>query len=675
MNPADGLPASPGELRIALLALGMPLALLLGGLLILLAGRRLRAQGGYLALLMMGLAFIASLLLLAAVWPAGTVRAALPWIELPGLSIPLRWRIDGLAALMLALVSGIAALVHLYSLAYLRNERHLSRYWAYLALFCAAMMGIVLMEHLIPVFMCWELVGMSSYLLIGFWTERAQAGRAAQAAFLVNRIGDAGLLAGILLLTGMAGSGDLGRLHGLAGSGALGIAPGWQTAIALLLFLGCMGKSAQVPLHLWLPGAMEGPTPVSALIHAATMVAAGVYLLGRIWFLMPPQAEAFIAVTGGATALLAALSALGQWDIKRVLAYSTISQLGLMMLGMGAGARDMALLHLVTHAFFKCALFLAAGVVVHAMAHAGASDPQDDPQDMRQMGGLRRRMPWTFALYLLPMLALSGLPLTSGFLSKDGILAGAWTQALHSGGWMWPAALAGSAAALLTPVYMMRQLQLIFGGPGRGLQVEDAEPLMRIPLLLLAPGSLWLLVAFSPFDAAQSPLLAGIAPAAGGGLHAEPAVHAWVSAASALGVAAGLWLGYRARAQARSRERRGLLQGLYLEAAAERAVQRPVLELAALAARFDRRAVDGLVNAIGRLAVHPRGRGPSLAALASWLDTRWVDGLINGLAALAARTGRAARRLQGGQVQRYLLYMLAAVLLAVCWLVWKGGGI
>jgi NADH-quinone oxidoreductase subunit L len=386
------------------------------------------------------------------------------WLQYGSHWLKLGWMLDPLAALMLVMVTFVGLLIFIYSAAYMHEDENFARFFCFLSLFAGAMLGLLIANSLLLLFMCWEVVGLTSYLLIGFWFHRATASAAAKKAFLTTRIGDLGLLAGMLWLHGQAGTlvfYDHGA--GCLEQGAMGqMAAKTLTGISLLIFCGAIGKSGQFPLHVWLPDAMEGPTPVSALIHAATMVAAGVYLMARVYPLLGASPDALMTVAwiGALTAIFAACVAVAQEDIKRILAYSTVSQLGYMMLGIGAGGAAVGVFHLITHAFFKALLFLGAGSVIHGMM---------GEQDIREMGGVRKWMPVTFAAYAIGTLALCGFPLLfSGFWSKDGIL-----HAAHE----WPVSqipfYLGALGALLTAFYMTRQVSYVFFGHHRRGSVPE----------------------------------------------------------------------------------------------------------------------------------------------------------------------------------------------------------
>lgn len=403
------------------------------------------------------------------------------WLRLDGLSVDIGLKIDGLSKLMLCVVTGVGSLIHIFSLGYMKEDRDFSRYFAFLSLFIFSMLGIVLADNFVMMFIFWELVGVSSYLLIGFWFDKPSAADAAKKAFMTNRVGDFGFLLGILMVWAAFGSVSFDVLEKEKATALCGLA-------GFLIFCGAIGKSAQAPLHVWLPDAMEGPTPVSALIHAATMVAAGVYMLCRVFFLIEGTwAMEAIAWIGGITSLMAALMAVQQDDIKRILAYSTLSQLGYMVMVVGLGGEtnsdyykitnvagtDAAMFHLTTHAFFKAMLFLGAGSVIYACHHE---------QDIWKMGGLRRRMPRTYWTFLIGTLALCGVPLFSGFFSKEAILTVAYKESM-------PLFLIAVAVAVLTTFYMTRLFLVAFCGEPRSKHAEHAKEspvVMTVPLLILA---------------------------------------------------------------------------------------------------------------------------------------------------------------------------------------------
>jgi NADH-quinone oxidoreductase subunit L len=405
---------------------------------------------------------------------ANTFHPAVPettvnWLTIGNLNVDFGLRLDTLSLMMMLIVTGVGGAIHIYSYGYMHEDRSMARFFACLSLFTFSMLGIVLANNFLMMFIFWELVGVSSYLLIGFWFEKPSAGDAAKKAFITNRLGDFGFLAGIIMVWALLHTLNFSSIA--ANSAALGAS---ATIAGLLIFCGAAGKSAQFPLHVWLPDAMEGPTPVSALIHAATMVAAGVYMLCRAFVLFNPLALHVIAWLGGFTALLAALIAVQQNDIKRILAYSTLSQLGYMVMAVGLSGPTPAMFHLTTHAFFKALLFLGAGSVIHGL---------HEEQDIWKMGGLKKKMPVTFWTFIIGTLALSGVPPLSGFYSKDSILA----QALGQGNYVLFAVAVFVAG--LTTFYMFRLFFVAFLGEARNKKAghaHESPAVMTWPLIVLA---------------------------------------------------------------------------------------------------------------------------------------------------------------------------------------------
>jgi len=398
------------------------------------------------------------------------------WIPVGTLQVDFAFQVDQLSAVMLLVVTGVGSLIHLFSIGYMKEDPGYARYFAYLNLFVFFMLVLVLGASFPVMFVGWEGVGLCSYLLIGFWFSEQANANAGRKAFIMNRIGDFGFMVAMFIIFWTTGSLDFGTVFSHAPT-ALVAGGSTVTAITLFLFLGCTGKSAQIPLYTWLPDAMAGPTPVSALIHAATMVTAGVYLVARcnVLFAMAPLSSAVVAGVGALTALFAATIALKQWDIKKVLAYSTISQLGYMFLGAGTGAISAGIFHLTTHAFFKALLFLGSGSVIFAMHRAyHHTHAHEDAQDMRNMGGLSRYMPWTTGLMWIATLAIAGVPPLAGFFSKDEILTAAFARGSTQPVWLvfWALAL---VAALLTAFYMTRLMLYTFHGPNRTGEKEQAH--------------------------------------------------------------------------------------------------------------------------------------------------------------------------------------------------------
>jgi len=413
------------------------------------------------------------------------------WIPAGELQVPFALQLDQLSAVMILIVTGVGALIHVFSVGYMHDDPGYARYFGYLNLFVLFMLVLVLGASFPVMFVGWEGVGLCSYLLIGFWFNEKINADAGNKAFIVNRIGDFGFLVAMFLIFWRVGSLDFATVFARAPA-AFPPAGALITAITLFLFLGCTGKSAQIPLYTWLPDAMQGPTPVSALIHAATMVTAGVYLVARcgVLFALSPIGSATVAGVGALTALFAATIALKQWDIKRVLAYSTVSQLGYMFVGVGTGAYAAGIFHLATHAFFKALLFLGSGSVIHAMHRAyHATHSHEDAQDMRNMGGLARYMPWTAPLMWIATLAIAGIPPFAGFFSKDEILGAAFAEGTVRPAWYVFWAM-GIGAALLTAFYMTRLMLYTFHGPNRTGEREreylhEAPWSMTGPLLVL----------------------------------------------------------------------------------------------------------------------------------------------------------------------------------------------
>ncbi|MGA9116098.1 MAG: NADH-quinone oxidoreductase subunit L [Bacteroidota bacterium] len=665
---------------------------LLGFLVLAWAGRWLPREGDWLATGLVTAAFVLSLPVLYAklsLFPAETLSWRVPWVDfgdVPGigpLRIVLGIALDNLAAVMLSVVTLISALVHFFSTAYMEGDLRYRRYFACLGLFSFSMLVIVLADNLLLLYAGWELVGLSSYLLIGHWYEKKTASDAAMKAFLVNRIGDVGFFTGIMALFATFHTFGLPEImEGMkAGTLPLG-SEGWLTASGVLIFCGAIGKSAQFPLHVWLPDAMEGPTPVSALIHAATMVAAGVYLVARTYPLLTADALLFIAYIGAATAFIAATIAVAQYDIKKVLAYSTISQLGYMVMGLGVGAYTAGFFHLVTHAMFKAGLFLASGSVIHAMHHAlhHRHDTLTDPQDIRNMGGLAARMPVTYACFLVYTLAISGIPLTAGFLSKDSILAGTLAFARMTGHALLP--VIGFGGAALTAFYMFRLLIRTFLGshrdPGRAPMIRESPRAMTVPLVVLAALSLWIFYSVNPLDGSAGWLVQniqrpdpavppGTAPVPAGAFAGElHGVHLPAVVLSLVAAGAGILLAFAAYRWGRVRPERiagrwprvhaFLLRKWYFDELYDRLVVGGTLLATRVLRWFDDRVVDGIVNASGGLT-------RVTATVSGRFDSVVIDGLVNMAAYASGVGGLVLRKLQTGRVQTYLVYVVLGVLL------------
>jgi NADH-quinone oxidoreductase subunit L len=561
------------------------------------------------------------------------------WIPADNFVVNVGFVVDSLTACLLIVVTTIGLLVHVYSIGYMSHDPGYWRFFAYLNLFMFSMLLLVLAGNFLVVFVAWELVGLCSYLLIGFWYRKRSAALAAKKAFIVNRVGDVGFILGIMLIFVSLGTLDIRDVIARIAT----LDPTTITIISLLIFAGAMGKSAQFPLHVWLPDAMEGPTPVSALIHAATMVNAGVYLVARTnpIFAHAPSALVVVAAIGIFTAILAASIAMTQTDIKRVLAYSTLSQLGYMFAALGVGAWTAAIFHLMTHGFFKGLLFLDSGSVIHAV---------HEEQDMRRMGGLSRKIPITYVTMLIGSLAIAGIPPLAGFFSKDEILG----ESLKLGfAWVW---LIGFVVAGLTAFYMFRLMGLTFWGDFRGPKevwekIHESPPAMTVPLILLAIPSVFLgMVLGLPFGASLigrwlAPIFeAGEAILRGGA--GEPAyslfgIDGVLIIASVTIATIGLILAWRLFGAE--------IGPIRLPARPER-----VRELTARAPFLYRASLnkwwfDDLYHLLFMVI------GGRIAAAVWWFDREVIDGTVNAIGAATIDVGRGLRQVQTGRVQNYAL--------------------
>jgi NADH-quinone oxidoreductase subunit L len=583
----------------------IPFFPLLGTLLNALFGRWIGRRAHWIAVPALGSSFVLSCALFLRVWNGQSFRGDLfPWIEAGAFKTSVTAYVDPLSAVMLLVVTGVGFLIHLYSVGYMHGDPGYTRYFAYLNLFVFSMVMLVLAGNFLVLYVFWEAVGLCSYLLIGFWYRRKSAADAGKKAFVVNRVGDFGFGLGVMYLWVALGTLDYSEVFTKVGT----LSPETATVIALLLFMGACGKSAQLPLHTWLPDAMEGPTPVSALIHAATMVTAGVYMVARSHALFERSGLALdvVAWVGGVTAVFAATIGLAQTDIKRVLAYSTISQLGYMFAGVGVGAYAAGIFHLVTHAFFKALLFLGAGSAIHALG---------GEQDVRRMGGLAPRMMLTTVTFLVGAAGLAGLPPFAGFFSKDEILASAYRQDRI---WLWFLLLIG---AFLTALYIFRVVFLaFFGGPRMSREVayhlHESPPVMTVPLGVLAILTVVAGVAVgipsahgTPFARFLSPVFPLAEKAGHGGLSAYAllVLSVFVAVGGVL-LARLVYGGRRVRAEAIGRPRTRLhallLNKYYVDELYDVLFVRPILRLADFCARaFDLGVVDGIVNGVGRLVV------------------------------------------------------------------------
>jgi len=570
-----------------------------------------------------------------------------PWFSIDQKMIDASLLLDRNALVMVLIVSIVAFLVNLFSIGYMAEDQALVRYFGMLGFFTFAMLGLVLSSNLLLLFGFWELVGFSSYRLIGHWHEKPEAAMAATKAFIINRLGDVGFLIGLLILWSWSGSLEISNLNLSA------IPTFWLTAIGVCIFIGVIAKSAQFPLFHWLPDAMEGPTPVSALIHAATMVAAGVYLLIRIEPLFTEDALNLISIIGAVTALAGALGALHQYDIKKLLAYSTISQLGFMVMAIGAGAGQGGFMHLLHHAFFKGGLFLGAGAIIHAM-HQALHHYKDNivVQDIRNLGGLRKKMPITFISFVLCAAALAGLPFTSGYVSKELILTQMSAWATNEFSWKWFIVLTAGIVTFLTPFYTFRMVWFIFlKKPKHALDIVEVPFVMRLPLLILSFGSLALFITFSPFH---------IASIVNRLLLTYPYTSPIITMISILLVGVALIIAFYTY---RNDELRGpnkyLSPHMYLDWVS-RYIWLLVDQLSGFAHWIDRKVIDRILHGFTYLQV-------SIAHIVGWSDRYLVDGLVNGIAYSAKGIGTITRSMANGKIQSYLLWALAGLLIFILW--------
>jgi len=613
----------------------IPALPLTGFVLLLVFGRRLGDPwAGWLATAMTTAAFVVSIVMFASLFGRAAdhrsfTQALFTWLPVGGLQVKAGLLLDPLSITMALFITGVGALIHLYSIGYMRGDEGYARFFVYLNLFAFSMLVLVLADNFLFSFLGWEGVGACSYFLISFWFERDTAASAGKKAFVTNRVGDFGFLIAMFLMFSALGSLQYGVVF--AGAGVL--TKTTATAISLLLFLGAVGKSAQLPLYVWLPDAMEGPTPVSALIHAATMVTAGVYLMCRVnpILQLAPGALTVIATVGALTALFAATVACAQNDIKRVLAYSTISQLGYMFLAVGSGAYVAAVFHMVTHAFFKALLFLGAGSVIHGL---------HDEQDMKRMGNLRRYLPITSATFIVGWLAIAGIPPFAGFWSKDEILANAFdTNKL-----LW---LIGLVTAVLTAYYMSRQVFMVFYGEARerehGSEPHEAPWTMTLPLVTLAGLSVVGGLLNLPWRSVET-LRKWLEPVFGSRLHAldVPAGTLWgLAIGTAVLCVAGI----------------GIAGAVYLR---HRIPEDRVEPVVLRRAWYVDRAYAALIDGPGRL-------------LSTWsayvFDLKVVDGAVNGAGALVRGAGDRLRRVQTGYVRNYALGVVVGAVLVLGWIV------
>ena len=649
-------------------------------------GKRLPRQGDWVSISAIGITLVLSIAMFVAMLldydPNFRQEAGFTWLDMGSFSIELGFLIDNITVIMLLIVALISTCSHVFSLKYMEGDIRYSRYFAYLGLFTFSMNGIVLANNLISMYMFWELVGVSSYLLIGHWFEKDSAADAAKKAFLTNRVGDIGFFIGIMLIYTGIGSFTFSHIFdGVANNMLSGTI---LTMAGIGLFMGAMGKSSQFPLHIWLPDAMEGPTPVSALMHAATMVAAGVYMSVRLFPLFTPDALLVIAYIGGFTAFFAASIAMTQDDIKKVLAYSTVSQLGYMILAVGTGVYTIAFFHLLTHAMFKANLFYGSGSVIHAMHHAlhEKHDHETDPQDMGNMGGFKEKMPITHWSMLVSTLAIAGVPLFSGFISKDAILAGTLSFAQHHPEhFLLP--VFGFGAAAITAFYMFRLMFLTFYGEPRMPEliddIHESPTEMTGPLVILGTLSVFVFYTLPHFNPLSShgwftDLVVPVDAVVPGNLTAhaieEGAHHAHNMAmilsisvaALGIGLSVLMYLKKILSADVWS-QRAGFLYNwsknkYYFDENYNRLIYQPALRLANKVAWIDWDLYDKyFINGFGHLTEW-------LSRVVGKFDFEGIDqGLVDGTGRIVNHLGSAFRKIQTGRIQNYLLYVTAGVII------------
>ena len=591
-----------------------------------LLGRKHNAIASWFTISLTGLNLIFSVILLSQTLHVKDNHLIYNWFTLDGKDYQFGFLFDSLTLMMLVLVNFIALLVEIFSLEYMEDDPDLYRYFGFLSLFIFSMLGIVLTDNLFVMYGFWELVGLSSYLLIGFWYKKPEAVQASKKAFLMNRIGDVGFLIGIFAVYFYNNhSVDLTTFNHTIHL---------PTVYCLLLFCGTIAKSAQFPLHTWLPDAMEGPTPVSALIHAATMVVAGIYLLIRISPMFTIDALAMVAVIGAITMILGSIYAIFQTDIKKTLAYSTVSQLGLMVVGLGSEASTF---HLLTHAFFKAGLFLCAGSIIHALHH---TCKDFDAQDMRLMGGLRKKMPFTFICYLVCSMALMGLPLFSGFLSKDAILSLWFLYVDDTDKNIFAIIIIVSICLgiILTAFYMTRQVWMIFFGEFRNEKINiefihEGSWKMKLPIGLLAILSIGFVFSLNPLSIEHGWF--------GNFIGTKFEENYLIGILSTSLVLTGIIAGYL------TRHKLFRFQLPTFDSFYNKIFVNPILKISNGIQFFDQKMLDFFVNFLADLQVF-------IAKFIGWFDAKVIDGIPNGTVYSAGIIGRVTRSAQGGKVQLYI---------------------
>lgn len=568
------------------------------------------------------------------------------WFNLNQKEIALSILLNSKASIMMLIVTLISFLVHLFSIGYMAEDQHQARYFGMLGFFTFAMLGLVMSSNLLVTFIFWELVGVSSYRLIAHYQEKETAINAATKAFLLNKIGDIGFLIGLIILWSWSGTLEI------TDPDLISIPPFWLTAAGVCIFIGVIGKSAQFPLFNWLPDAMEGPTPVSALIHAATMVAAGVFLLMRISYLFTEDVLILIAVTGAITTVAGAVGALFQFDLKKVLAYSTISQLGLMVMAMGADAMQGGYFHLLHHAFFKAGLFLGAGAIIHAM-HQSNHESNLDVQDIRNMGGLRKKLPVTFISFAICAAALAGIPFTSGFVSKELILTQMTTWAGNGFSWRWIVMSSAWAVTILTPIYTFRLVWFIFfSKPQHQHNVAEVPIIMRTPLIVLAVGSLAMLSSISPIH---------ISSAINGLMQSYPSTNTIISLVSTVLIVISLAAAFYIYKNQGVKNQKLITPHHYLDVVSN-FFNSLTLKLSE-ATKWVDKLIDSFIHGISYFQI-------TVAHIISWADRYLVDGVVDGVAYTSKGVGAMTRSLANGKIQSYLLWAMAGLVIFIVWILY-----
>ena len=648
----------------------IPLLPFIGFIIALLLRKRFGAFSAKLSTIILGICILLSFYSVYLVYTRGSFSAEVTWYITGRFSLSMGMLADGLSTMMLVVVSIVSFVVHLYSIGYMHGDSRFSLFFTFLQLFSASMLGLVLANNYLQMYIFWELVGLCSYLLIGFWYEKQSASDAAKKAFLTTRIGDVGMMIGMLLLFFSTGTFVFGDIFTMAESGM--IPATIITASTLLLFCGAIGKSAQFPLHVWLPDAMEGPTPVSALIHAATMVAAGVYLVGRSFplFSLSTQTMIVVASIGLFTALFAASIAVVQTDIKRILAYSTISQLGYMIFALGLGAYVAGLFHLMTHAFFKALLFLGAGSVIHSTG----------TQEITEMGGLAKKMKATTWTFVAGALSLSGFPLLAGFWSKDEILG----FAFDAGGYVQISVLnytfntsryvffiIGAFTAFLTAFYMFRLVFTVFGGKQSHAaeHAHESPKTMTVPLAILAVLAIAAGYIGAPFISGRYSFGEFIS----NGMHFEHVEFNFIPMIISIIVAlTGILLAYLMYGR-RSvptdwfyRYVKGFYRVLrnkyYIDEFYSVSVIRPGIRFAYMINWFDRYIIDGFVNLVARVTV-------IVSKGVHFFDLGFIDGIVNWTARETYNSGQRLRQLQTGNISGYAIVMFGVLAVYIIYLI------